>query len=74
MEFLYSKFGVQYFAKMKGFSDNDLIINNADGYVFNKTKGEHAFLLTIKPELEASLKSTGGKLFNFFMPSLQGGK
>jgi hypothetical protein len=59
MEFLYSKFGVNYFAKMKGFDQHDPSVNNIIGYVFNKAKGEEAFLLTIKPELDAFLGSAG---------------
>jgi hypothetical protein len=63
MEFLYSKFGIKHFAKMRGFTDEDLIVNNAYDNVLHRAKGSDAFLLTIGPELDAILRSAGNFYF-----------
>jgi hypothetical protein len=49
---------------MNGFTQHDLMVNNANGYVFNKDKGvDKKFLLTISPELDAFLRSAGDFFF-----------
>jgi hypothetical protein len=58
MEFVYSKVGINAFAKVRGLNEHDPLVENAYEYVFNKDTADKFLLrLNLVPETIAFIES-----------------